>query len=275
VALPRLRTRLGLGLAAVGLATTALGVAASPAQAWGESCLDHAPQGANWTELWVSLFDSNPGSWAASSRTFTDGTLSVTISDLRPTTPGGEINPYTIRSFDWSSNIGIDALTVNVWPPGADPILFTYSPTQKGQSGNDVGAPSASNPSKYLSFCYDVGAAPSTTVTSPTTSPTTSVGATSIVRASSTVAPVTTVKAPTTSAAVLPTAVVATPTVPVQVEGITETRPTELARTGRSTTPVALGGAAMVLVGIALICTERRRLPELIPVETGDEITRP
>jgi hypothetical protein len=264
VAMARLRTRLGFGLAALGIATTVIGFTAAPAQAWGESCLDHAPAGANWTELWVSLFDSNPGSWATSSKTFSDGTLTVTISDLKPTTPGGEINPYTIRSMDWSSNIGVDALIANMWPPGSDPLHFIFAPGPEMMSGNDVGAPDAEHPLKYLSFCYDVASVPTTTAPATTVAPTTSVDNTSIVRITTTV--------PTTSASVMPTSIVGSTTVPVEVEGVTETRPTELARTGRSTTPLALGGMAMVLIGIAMIGTERRRLPELVPVEHDDKI---
>lgn len=256
----RIRTRLGVALAAAGLAATAVGLSAAPAQAWGESCLDHAPAGANWTELWVSLFDSSPETWASSSKSWSDGNVTITISDLEPIVPGGEINRYTIKTFDWSSTYAIDALIINVWPPGTEPTHQFFSPA--AYSGNDVGSASGENPAKYLSFCYTKPSTPPTTVAGSSTSkaPTSSAGpsssAPSSTSASTTSEAGTSIVRSTTS---LASVVSTTDTVPTEVLAETETRPGELARTGgRNSVPLALFGATLMSGGVLLVVSERR-----------------
>ena len=109
--------------------------------------------------------DGNPtcaafdGSWAQfkleggalGDGTYTDGTLEVTISDFQDSSSG---NP---GSFDWSSNIGVDAVFVKA---GSDKHnLFVYSPESTGDTalGPQAGQ---GNGISHISFCYDEDDAP-------------------------------------------------------------------------------------------------------------------
>jgi hypothetical protein len=93
--------------------------------------------------------------------TYSDGTLTVTI-DVRDT-PEGPV-------FDFTSNIGIDAVFVKGGPDGN---LYTYSPETTGDTG--LHAPVNPGNGKYyglshISFCYDVE--PSTATPTVTNTPT-------------------------------------------------------------------------------------------------------
>lgn len=79
--------------------------------------------------------------------TFSDGTLTVTISNSTGT------------SFDWSSNIGVDAVFVKAGPGGN---VYLYEPESTG----DTGLESPINPDNgkhydisHISFCYDASIA--------------------------------------------------------------------------------------------------------------------
>jgi hypothetical protein len=78
-----------------------------------------------------------------------------------------------------------------------------------------------------------------------------------------TTSPSTTVPSTTVLSTTAPTSTVATgtptPTVAVEVQGITETRADILARTGTNTTPLMVIGAALVLVGAFVELSVRRR----------------
>jgi hypothetical protein len=130
-------------------------------------CADVAPAGANWTELKVE---------PPADGTFSDGTLTVNV-DVRNTADG--------QVFDWTSNIGVDAVIVK---GGPNANVYVYDPESTG----DTGLHAPVNPSggfaglSHISFCYDVEQVPPTTTpTTPTTTPTTSTTTTSTTMAPS------------------------------------------------------------------------------------------
>jgi hypothetical protein len=92
--------------------------------------------------------------------TFTDGTLTVTI-DVRNTAAG--------QVFDWTSNIGVDAVIAK---GGSSGNVYTYV----GEATSDTGLHAPANRSgsfaglSHISFCYDVEP-PTTTTTTTTTDP--------------------------------------------------------------------------------------------------------
>jgi hypothetical protein len=100
--------------------------------------------------------------------TFSDGTLTVVI-DVRDTA-GGQV-------FDWTSNIGVDAVIAK---GGPNSNVYTYSPESTGDTG--LHAPTNASGKfaglSHISFCYDVEA-PTTTTPSTTTPPTTTPPSTS------------------------------------------------------------------------------------------------
>jgi LPXTG-motif cell wall-anchored protein len=139
------------------------------------TCGQLAPEGANWTELKVEPVVDG---------TFTDGTLTVTI----------EVTGFTDddepQVFDWTSNIGVDAVFVKGGPGG---LLYIYDPESTGDTG--LHAPVNPNNGKFfglshVSFCYDEDQA-TTTTEGPTTS--------------TTEGPTTTTEGPTTSTTEGPT----------------------------------------------------------------------
>ena len=114
------------------------------------TCGQLAPEGANWTELKVDPVEDG---------TFTDGTLTVTI----------EVTGFTDddepQVFDWTSNIGVDAVFVKGGPGG---LLYVYDPESTGDTG--LHAPVNPNNDKFfglshVSFCYDKDQATTTTST--------------------------------------------------------------------------------------------------------------
>jgi hypothetical protein len=138
---------------AVGLAISALPAVAThvePVTVQGNpTCSDLVDGGV--TELKV-----DPGA----SGTFTDGTLTVTI-DVTVTDAG--------PIFDWTSNIGVDAVFSKGGPIGGN--LYVYDP----EATADTGLHSPVNPKNnkfsglsHISFCYDKDE----TTTPPTTPPT-------------------------------------------------------------------------------------------------------
>jgi uncharacterized repeat protein (TIGR01451 family) len=82
--------------------------------------------------------------------TFTNGTLTVTI-DVRNT----DLGPV----FDWTSNIGVDAVVVK---GGPDANAFEYDPPNEQTSDKGLHAPVNPQNDKFfglshISFCYDAG----------------------------------------------------------------------------------------------------------------------
>jgi hypothetical protein len=137
---PRLRAIGGIGVLTVAMlagtagAVSAASVTPTPINDGNPTC---ASFDASWTQLKVGTLGNG---------TFTDGTLEVTISNFENSNSG------TPGSFDWSSNIGVDAVFVKA---GNDKHnLFVYDPESTGD--NDLGPQAGSgNGISHISFCYD------------------------------------------------------------------------------------------------------------------------
>jgi len=146
-------TAVAVGLAIVALPATATHVTPETV-AGNPTCSDLVP---GTTELKVE---------PVADGTFSDGTLTVTI-DVRSTADG--------QVFDWTSNIGVDAVFAKGGPNGN---LYLYDP----EATVDTGLHAPANRSgawaglSHISFCYDVGdetTPPTPTATStPPPSPT-------------------------------------------------------------------------------------------------------
>lgn len=137
---------LGL-LAAFAMPTLAASVTPTPINDGNPTC---GGFNAAWTELKVEP----PGNGV-----FTDGTLTVTITNFVNSSSG------TPGSFDWSSNIGVDAVFVKA---GNDKHnLYTYNPESTGDTG--LGPQSGTgNGISHISFCYDAGGTTATPTPTPT-----------------------------------------------------------------------------------------------------------
>ena len=83
----------------------------------GKDCADNVGAGQTWTQLKVDIDPLTDG-------VYSDGTLSVTIS-----------NAQNDKTFDWSSNIGVDAVIVKGGSDGT--YLYRYDPPteQTGDTG--------------------------------------------------------------------------------------------------------------------------------------------
>jgi hypothetical protein len=92
--------------------------------------------------------------------TFSDGTLTVTI-DVRDTAAG--------QVFDWTSNIGVDAVIAK---GGPNSNVYTYDPESTGDTGLHAPANASGKFAglSHISFCYD--AEPPTTEPPPSTTTT-------------------------------------------------------------------------------------------------------
>ena len=102
----------------------------------GKTCDDLEGAGQTWTEFKLE------GS-ALSNGPHTDGALSVIISNL------------TGDSFDWSSNIGVDAVVVKGGNAGSN--LYRYDPPTEETSDTGLGVPDPTNNGiSHISFCYDL-----------------------------------------------------------------------------------------------------------------------
>ena len=133
---------LGL-LAALAMPTLASHVVPTPINGGNPTCDDFAPEGESWTELKLQDNTNEGGPNQLQDGTYTDGTLEVTISN------------FADNQFDWSSNIGVDAVFVKA---GNDMHnLYVYDPEAteddglKPQDGQGNGI-------SHISFCYDADA---------------------------------------------------------------------------------------------------------------------
>ncbi|HEX5012602.1 MAG TPA: hypothetical protein VFV72_00485 [Candidatus Limnocylindrales bacterium] len=142
----RLRAIGGIGVLSVAMlagtagAVSAASVTPTPINDGNPTCSDFD---STWSQLKV---DGGLGDG-----TFSDGTLTVTISNYQNSDSG---NP---GSFDWSSNIGVDAVFVKA---GNDKHnLFVYDPESTGDT--DLGPQAGQgNGISHISFCYDGGDEP-------------------------------------------------------------------------------------------------------------------
>jgi LPXTG-motif cell wall-anchored protein len=198
------------------------------------TCGQLAPEGANWTELKVDPVEDG---------TFTDGTLTVTI----------EVTGFTDddepQVFDWTSNIGVDAVFVKGGPGG---LLYVYDPESTGDTG--LHAPVNPNNGKFfglshVSFCYDKDQATTTTSTTSTSTSSTTSTSTSTSTTSTTMGGSTTSTTPGEST---------TTTAMGDVTTTTVAPSDELPRTGSTAGPMLGIGAALLAGGGALVGYARR-----------------
>jgi LPXTG-motif cell wall-anchored protein len=189
------------------------------------TCAQLAPEGASWVEFKVEPVTDGEHS---------DGTLTVTI-DVTDTDDG--------PVFDWTSNLGVDAVFVKGGPGG---LLYVYDPP--AESTGDTGLHAPVNPQNgqfyglsHLSFCYDADQATTTTSEQDTTT-TTSQETTTTTEATTTTAGDTS----TTTAQVEAT----TPTTTAAAAG-------ELPKTGNNSLPLLVVGAGLLCGGTALVAATR------------------
>jgi LPXTG-motif cell wall-anchored protein len=231
------RTAVGLGLIVAGAVTFvgALPGYASGAQETGATtssslvegnptCGDLAPEGTTWTEFKVE---------PVADGTFTDGTLSVTI--VVTDTDDGPV-------FDWTSNIGVDAVFVKGGPGG---LLYVYDPESTGDTG--LHAPVNPQNDKFfglshVSFCYDKDQETTTTTAKDTTTTTAKETTTTTEQGVTTT---TAGRGETTTTAAGAT----TPTTQA-VSG--------LPRTGSNSVPLLVLAAVLLGTGVALVAATRR-----------------
>ena len=116
----------------------------------GKRCSDNVGAGQTWTEFKLEEAKNN-----LSNGSHTEGPLTVTIINLTETT------------FDWTSNIGVDAVVVKNGVEGAN--LYVYDPPTEETADTELSVPGENNIS-HISFCYDEGEA--TPTPTPTTTPT-------------------------------------------------------------------------------------------------------
>jgi LPXTG-motif cell wall-anchored protein len=189
------------------------------------TCGALAPAGTSWTEFKVEPVEDG---------TFSDGTLTVTlvVSD----TADGPV-------FDWTSNIGVDAVFVKGGPNGT---LYLYDPPAESTGDTGLHAPVNPNNDKFfglshVSFCYDKDQA-TTTTTGSTTSTTGSTTTTTMGGSTTS----TTLGESTTTTA---------------IGAVTTTTPSgELPRTGSTAGPMLGIGAALLVGGAGLVGYARRFL---------------
>ena len=114
------------------------------------------PAGLNSLELQSDAFTNG-------SHSDNDGPLTVTISNFDGSS--------SAKTFDWTSNIGVDVVIVK----GGDYAnIYTYSPESKGDTGLHT-PPNQNNGQNYglshVLFCYDVESPPPSESPSPSVSP--------------------------------------------------------------------------------------------------------
>jgi hypothetical protein len=184
----------------------------------------------------------------------TDGTLSVTVT-------------VSGSSFDWSSNLGVDAVIVK---GGPNANVYSYSPEETADS--NLTAPiNDSNGQPYglshISFCYDAGGGqttspPTTPPTTPSTPPPSSPPSSPPTSPPETPPTTPPVESPAESPRVLPTIIGGGPGGP-DLSGQGEERGAQeegaLPFTGGGLLGEALVGLALVGAGGGLFWAARRR----------------
>jgi LPXTG-motif cell wall-anchored protein len=200
------------------------------------TCGSLAPAGTSWIELKVDPVVDG---------TFTDGVLTVTV-DVSDT-PDGPV-------FDWTSNIGVDAVFVKGGPNGT---LYLYDPPAESTGDTGLHAPVNPNNGKFfglshLSFCYDKDQATTTTTAEETTTTTAEETTTTTTGETTT----TTMAGSTTST----TTGESTSTTAVGAVSTTTTPSGGLPRTGSAAGPMLALGAALLVGGAVLVGYARRFL---------------
>jgi hypothetical protein len=228
-----MRRTAAMGLMGLGVACFVPVVAADRASAWVGSCFDYAPEGRPWTEMVVRIDTADLTQLTGAGQSFSDGSLTVTLSGPTPADGALPLSTTNVGSVDFSAIPGVDAAYVRA---GAfDDLMYTYYPPSPVTSGTGLQSASGTTPIEWVSFCYVPVSSQATTTTTTTTPSTT---------AAPIVAPEVT-RAPPTSAA------------PAQVLGQVETAPT-LAFTGAGSTTLLVSGVTLLVSGAALLAVSRR-----------------
>ena len=161
--IPRTVRTVGLAAASLLVATASLAPAASAASvapvaidSGNPTCGDLAPAGASWAQLKLQDAQLADG-------VYSDGVLTVTISNYVGSASG------VPGSFDWSSNIGVNAVFVKAG--STKHHLYVYTPAATGDSGLSAQS-GKGNGISHLSFCYGVASATVHQTPTPTPTPT-------------------------------------------------------------------------------------------------------
>ena len=109
------------------------------------------PARPDWEEFKI---DEMPGN-----EVYTDGVVTITITNA------------TNTSFDWSSNIGIDAVYVKSGQGGS--VVYLYDPPAEATSGEGLSTRDEKDIS-HVTFCYDEESPPTTSTTGSTSTSSTS-----------------------------------------------------------------------------------------------------
>jgi len=201
-----------------------------------QTCSDFAGEGQTWVELKVD---------PPADGVFTDGTLSVTITN------------FNDLSFDWSSNIGVDAVFVKSGSSGSH--LYRYDPPSEATSDTGLTTPGSVQEISHISFCYDIDEA-TTSTTEATTSTTEATTSTTEATTSTTEATTSTTEATTTTVddEVLGTTLTTTTSTTVADEVLdTVVSPSTLPFTGANSGGIAMLGMALVAMGALALVTAR------------------
>jgi hypothetical protein len=192
------------------------------------TCGDVTPAG----EEWISFKLEGP-----QSGTFTDGTLEVTV-EITGTDDG--------QVFDWTSNIGVDAVIVK---GGPNANVYFYDPEDTSDTGLHAPLNETNNMFfglSHIDFCYDVEDEETTTTTEEETTTTTEEETTTTTEEETTT---TTEEETTTTAPEEET----TTTAPEEETTTTTAAPMEeLPRTGSSSGPMVGLGAGLLAIGAGL-----------------------
>ena len=101
-------------------------------------CDDFDGEGQTWTTLKVDPNPDGDGPFP-----YTDGTLTVTIT-----------NADNDKTFDWTSNIGVDAVYVKAGSGGSN--LYRYDPPAESMGDTGLQSPGEQgNGISHISFCSD------------------------------------------------------------------------------------------------------------------------
>jgi LPXTG-motif cell wall-anchored protein len=202
-----------------------------------QTCANLAPPGTDWKEFKVEPVATGD---------YDDGTLFVSIEVVD--TPGGP-------TFNWSSNIGVDAVFVKGGPGG---LLYSYDPPSTG----DTGLHAPVNPANdkffglsHISFCYEERDEETTTTTEKETT-TTEQETTTTEQETTTTEQETT----TTEKHEETTTTVKDEETTTTLAGVTTTVVSngELPRTGSTALPFVIGGALLLAAGGALVAGSKR-----------------
>ena len=101
----------------------------------GKDCADNDGAGQSWTQFKIDIDPLVDG-------VYSDGTITVTIT-----------NAQNDKTFDWSSNIGVDAVIAKGGSDGT--FLYRYDPPNEETSDAGLTTP-GQNTISHVNFCYDL-----------------------------------------------------------------------------------------------------------------------